>query len=49
MLAKVTGAPIFGLDVTLPDMLYGTVKLSPRVLGEAASGRYSPKPKECRA
>ncbi len=30
MLAKVTGAPIFGLDVTLPDMLYGTVKLSPR-------------------
>jgi isoquinoline 1-oxidoreductase beta subunit len=30
MLAKVTGAPIFGVDVTLPDMLYGTVKMSPR-------------------
>ncbi len=30
MLAKVTGAPIFGIDVTLPDMLHGTVKLSPR-------------------
>jgi isoquinoline 1-oxidoreductase beta subunit len=30
MLAKVTGAPIFGIDVTLPDMLFGTVKLSPR-------------------
>jgi isoquinoline 1-oxidoreductase beta subunit len=30
MLAKVTGAPIFGIDVTLPEMLYGTVKLSPR-------------------
>jgi len=30
MLAKVTGAPIFGVDVTLPDMLHGTVKMSPR-------------------
>lgn len=30
MLAKVTGAPIFGIDVTLPDMLYGTVRMSPR-------------------
>jgi isoquinoline 1-oxidoreductase beta subunit len=30
MLAKVTGAPIFGVDVHLPDMLYGTVKMSPR-------------------
>ena len=30
MLAKVTGAPIFGVDVTLPDMLYGTVRMSPR-------------------
>ncbi len=30
MLAKVTGAPIFGVDVSLPDMLYGTVKMSPR-------------------
>ncbi|CCV11021.1 xanthine dehydrogenase family protein molybdopterin-binding subunit [Mesorhizobium sp. STM 4661] len=30
MLAKVTGAPIFGIDVTLPDILFGTVKMSPR-------------------
>lgn len=30
MLAKVTGAPIFGLDVSLPDMLHGTVRMSPR-------------------
>ncbi|RUU37598.1 xanthine dehydrogenase family protein molybdopterin-binding subunit [Mesorhizobium sp. M6A.T.Ce.TU.002.03.1.1] len=30
MPAKVTGAPIFGIDVTLPDMLYGTIKMSPR-------------------
>ena len=30
MLAKVTGAPIFGVDVTLPEMLYGTVRMSPR-------------------
>lgn len=30
MLAKVTGAPVFGIDVKLPDMLYGTVKFSPR-------------------
>ncbi len=30
MLAKVTGAPIFGIDVDLPDMLYGTVLMSPR-------------------
>lgn len=28
-LDKVTGAPIFGIDVQLPDMLYGTVKMSP--------------------
>jgi isoquinoline 1-oxidoreductase beta subunit len=29
MLDKVTGAPIFGIDVALPDMLYGTVRMSP--------------------
>ncbi|QKV19854.1 xanthine dehydrogenase family protein molybdopterin-binding subunit [Oricola thermophila] len=29
-LAKVTGAPIFGIDVELPDMVYGTVRMSPR-------------------
>jgi len=27
---KVTGAPIFGIDVQMDDMLYGTVKMSPR-------------------
>ena len=27
---KVTGGGIFGIDVQLPDMLYGTVKMSPR-------------------
>ncbi len=29
MLAKVTGAPIFGVDVSLPDMLFGTVRMCP--------------------
>lgn len=29
MLPKVTGAPIFGIDVKLPDMLFGTVRMSP--------------------
>lgn len=29
MLDKVTGAPIFGVDVRLPGMLYGTVRMSP--------------------
>lgn len=29
MLAKVTGAPIFGIDVSLPDMLFGTVRMNP--------------------
>jgi isoquinoline 1-oxidoreductase beta subunit len=29
MLDKVTGAPIFGVDVSLPDMLFGTVKMNP--------------------
>ena len=28
---KVTGAPVFGSDVKLPDMVYGTVKMSPRL------------------
>ena len=26
---KVTGAPIFGIDVRLPDMVYATVRISP--------------------
>jgi isoquinoline 1-oxidoreductase beta subunit len=29
MLDKVTGAPIFGIDVRQPDMLFGTVRMSP--------------------
>ncbi|KQW27995.1 aldehyde dehydrogenase [Rhizobium sp. Root274] len=29
MMAKVTGAPIFGVDVDLPDMLYATVRMNP--------------------
>jgi isoquinoline 1-oxidoreductase beta subunit len=28
---KVTGAPIFGIDVRQPDMLFGTVRMSPRL------------------
>ncbi len=28
--AKVTGKAVFGIDAVLPDMLYGTVKISPR-------------------
>ena len=41
MLAKVTGAPIFGIDVTLPDMLYGTVKMSPRFWAKPVKADYS--------
>lgn len=36
MLDKVTGAPIFGIDVRQPDMLYGTVRIS-RVFGAKAA------------
>lgn len=31
MVAKVTGAPIFGVDVSLPDMVFATVRMSPRL------------------
>jgi isoquinoline 1-oxidoreductase subunit beta len=41
MLAKVTGAPIFGIDVRLPDMLYGTVKMSPRFWSQPVSADLS--------
>ena len=34
MLAKVTGAPIFGIDVELPDMVYGTVRMNPYLGGK---------------
>lgn len=34
---KVTGKAVFGIDVDLPDMVYGTVKLSPRFGAKAVS------------
>jgi isoquinoline 1-oxidoreductase subunit beta len=37
MRAKVTGAPVFGIDVKLPDMVYGTVKMNPRLGGRMKS------------
>ncbi|MEM8750168.1 MAG: molybdopterin cofactor-binding domain-containing protein [Pseudomonadota bacterium] len=33
MVAKSTGAPIFGVDVVQPDMLYGTIRMNPRLGG----------------
>jgi isoquinoline 1-oxidoreductase beta subunit len=33
---KVTGAPIYGVDVVLPNMLYGTVRMTPRFGGAMA-------------
>ena len=35
--AKVTGKAVFGIDVELPDMVHGTVKLSPYFGGKARS------------
>lgn len=37
MVAKATGAPIFGIDVSLPDMLFATVRISPRLGGAMLS------------
>jgi isoquinoline 1-oxidoreductase subunit beta len=37
MHAKVTGAPIFGIDVSLPGMVYSTVKMNPRLGGRMKS------------
>jgi isoquinoline 1-oxidoreductase subunit beta len=37
MRAKVTGAPIFGVDVSLPDMVFGTVKMNPNLGGRMKS------------
>ncbi len=31
MTAKVTGAPIFGVDVALPDMVHATIRMNPRL------------------
>ncbi len=33
MHAKVTGAPVFGIDVDLPDMLFATVRMNPHLGG----------------
>lgn len=41
MLDKVTGAPIFGIDVRLPDMLYGTLLISPVFHGKAVKADLS--------
>jgi isoquinoline 1-oxidoreductase subunit beta len=37
MRAKVTGAPIFGIDVQLPGMVFGTVKMNPNLNGKMKS------------
>lgn len=37
MVAKVTGAPIFGIDVDLPDMVYGTIRMNPYLGGRLKS------------
>jgi isoquinoline 1-oxidoreductase subunit beta len=39
---KVTGAPIFGIDIRLPEMLHATVVMSPRLGAKAAS--HDPAP-----
>ena len=33
IVAKSTGAPLFGIDVDLPDMVYATVRMNPRLGG----------------
>ncbi len=37
IMAKVTGAPIFGVDVRLPDMLFATVRMNPHLGGKMIS------------
>lgn len=37
MLAKVTGQPIFGIDVDLPGMVFGTVRMNPHLGGPLVS------------
>ncbi len=37
LLEKVTGAPIYGIDVELPDMLHATVSMAPRFGAKALS------------
>ena len=35
--AKITGQPVFGIDVSLPDMIYGTVVMAPGIGAKAKS------------
>ncbi len=42
LLPKVTGAPIFGIDVELPDMLHAAVALSPRFGARALAVNSGP-------
>jgi isoquinoline 1-oxidoreductase subunit beta len=44
LLSKVTGAPIYGLDVVLPNMLHATVRMNP-MLGAAMTGLDATKAK----
>ena len=37
MMAKIAGAPIFGIDVDLPEMLYATVRMNPQPGGKMKS------------
>jgi isoquinoline 1-oxidoreductase subunit beta len=37
MLAKVTGAPIFGIDTVQPDMLFATVRINPKLFAPMTS------------
>jgi len=39
---KITGAPIYGIDVQLPEMLYGTVRMSPVFGGGATRADTTP-------
>lgn len=38
---KVTGAPIFGIDVDLPQVVHGTVRMNPRLGGDIRSADIS--------
>ena len=49
MLAKVTGAPIFGIDVDLARHALRHGQDEPALLGEAGQGPTSPRPRRCRA
>ncbi|MEO1397573.1 MAG: molybdopterin cofactor-binding domain-containing protein, partial [Pseudomonadota bacterium] len=37
MVKKSTGAPIFGVDVDIPDMVYATIRMNPRIGGKMIS------------